>query len=344
MIGRFSISFLVVLMGMTMPLLLRASANDSVRIDYVPEVSGILRMGYEYSTVEDVGRFAVSNARVKLDGKVTPWAGYRLQVDFCNNGSMKVVDAYAKLTPLEKLDLYIGQERVPFSVDASRDLKDYIFTDLSFGAQYLGNVRSVGAKAGYRFLRNRIYVEGGVFNNTPVDSKPEWSNSFTYSVKMNLATSFGLTPQICFMSRRPKDGIRYNVADLSLSWRYRRLFVEGEYIYCNYDGSAYQDAHTYNFIVDYGFDIDRRFLSKLSIRGRFDGMTDISTGVYDDSGKIVTEHVGRKRLTGGVKLSSIYKRSSIDLHLNYQQYFYKDSKEISASDNNRLTAMLVLHF
>lgn len=33
------------------------------------------------------------------------------------------------------------------------------FPDLSFGANYLGNLRSVGIKAAYRFFNDKAYVE-----------------------------------------------------------------------------------------------------------------------------------------------------------------------------------------
>lgn len=323
---------------------LHAGNNDTVPVNYIPEVSGNIRVKYEYSTVDDAGRFAVNNARVKLDGKVMPWVGYRLQVDLCNNGKIRLMDAYAKISPTDRLDIFVGQERVPFSVDASRDLHEYMFSDLSFGANYLGNLRSVGVKFGYRFLNNRIYAEAGMFNSGTTESQEVWRGDFTYGAKMNIKTDLGLSPQVCFMSRKPLDGIRHNMADISLSWTCGRFFLEGEYLYCNYAGKAIPDAHAYNFMVDYSLGVNKSILSEVSFRGRFDGMTDISTGIPDDEGKIGIDHRHRKRITAGVKFASIRGKASLNLHINYQQYFYGDASDISTDDNNRLVAMAVLHF
>lgn len=322
----------------------QAASADSASVNYIPKLSGNLRMKYEYSTVDDVSRFKVSNARLKLDGKVLPWVGYRLQVDLCNKGKIRLMDAYAKLTPMERLDIFLGQERVPFSIDASRDIHEYMFADLSFGARYLGNLRSVGAKAGYRFLGKRAYVEGGLFNSGTTDTQNEWNGEFTYGAKLNYKTDFGLMPQVAFMSRKPLDGVRHNMADVSLSWAYAGFFVEGEYIYCNYAGHGLPDAHTYNFIVDYTLPVNKGILSNVSFRGRFDGMTGISTGIPNDEGEVGVNYPECKRLTAGVKFASIFRKANLSFHLNYMQYFYDDDSGISADDNNRLVAMFVLHF
>ncbi|MCM1068217.1 MAG: porin [Muribaculaceae bacterium] len=323
---------------------LHAGNNDTVPVNYIPKISGNIRVKYEYSTVDDAGRFAVNNARVKLDGKVMPWVGYRVQVDLCNNGKIRLMDAYVRLSPTDRLDIFVGQERVPFSVDASRDLHEYMFSDLSFGADYLGNLRSVGVKLGYLFLNNRIYAEAGMFNSGTTENQNVWRGDFTYGAKMNFKTDLGLSPQVCFMSRKPLDGIRHNMADFSLSWTCGRFFLEGEYLYCNYAGEAIPDAHAYNFMVDYRLDVNNGILSEVSFRGRFDGMTDISTGIPDADGQIRIDHPHRKRVTAGVKFTSVHNKANLSLHLNYQQYFYGNSYSISPGENNRLVAMFVLHF
>lgn len=318
----------------------RAGNNETS----IPDISGNIRVRYDYSTVYNAGRFAVNNARIKLDGKIMPRVGYRVQIDMCNNGKIRLMDAYAKLSPSKKLDIFLGQERVPFSVDASRDLHEYLFSDLSFGAHYLGNLRSVGLKAGYRFFNDNAYIEGGFFNSGTAENQGDLRGGFTYSAKMNLHTAIGLFPQICFMSRKPFNGMRHNMTGISLSWNHGAFFIEGEYIHCNYTGKDIPDAHAFNLMVDYIINVNKGILSEVSFRGRLDGMTDMSSGIPDDNGKIDLDFHHRKRATAGIRLSSSHRHANLALQLDYHHYLNGSPSGTDASDNDRLVAMLVLHF
>ena len=54
-----------------------ASASDDGEVDRTPHIHGTLRSKYEYQTSEGEGRFEVRNARVSVDGKVTPFISYK---------------------------------------------------------------------------------------------------------------------------------------------------------------------------------------------------------------------------------------------------------------------------
>ncbi len=305
------IKSVVILCGLllTAPLSAWAEGTSDGASKYIPTIHGNIRAKYEYSTADDESRFAVRNARVKIGGYALPMVDYLVQVDFCAYGKISIMDAYVRLSPVKNLKILMGQERVPFSVDASRDLHEYYFTDLSFGAKYLGNLRSVGIKAGYTIPKADI-------------------------------------PQICFMSRQPTGGVRYNQTDVSLSWHNSHWFVEGEYLYCNYTNDTHAPVHAFNFFADYGFNIKSKLCQRLSFRGRYDGTTAVSTGVKDASGMLIDNYAKRQRLTAGVKTSYIHSKASLDLLLNYQHYFYPESVEgtINPAENSRIVAMVVLHF
>lgn len=342
------IKSVVILCGLllTAPLSAWAEGTSDGASKYIPTIHGNIRAKYEYSTADDESRFAVRNARVKIGGYALPMVDYLVQVDFCAYGKISIMDAYVRLSPVKNLKILMGQERVPFSVDASRDLHEYYFTDLSFGAKYLGNLRSVGIKAGYTIPKTDIYVEGGIFNSSGLGDHTIWNTEMTYSIKANWKSNFGLMPQICFMSRQPTGGVRYNQTDVSLSWHNSHWFVEGEYLYCNYTNDTHAPVHAFNFFADYGFNIKSKLCQRLSFRGRYDGTTAVSTGVKDASGMLIDNYAKRQRLTAGVKTSYIHSKASLDLLLNYQHYFYPESVEgtINPAENSRIVAMVVLHF
>ena len=73
------------------------SASDDDEVDRTPHIHGTLRSKYEYQTSEGEGRFEVRNARVSVDGKVTPFISYKAEIDLCDEGSIKMLDAYTRL-------------------------------------------------------------------------------------------------------------------------------------------------------------------------------------------------------------------------------------------------------
>ena len=114
-------------------------------------VGGTLRGKYEYQTHEKEGRFEVRTARVNVSGDINPMVSYKAEIDLCDEGSIKMLDAYTKIKPWRTLDFTIGQMRVPFTIDAHRSPHQQYFANRSFIAKQVGNVRDVGASLGYTF-------------------------------------------------------------------------------------------------------------------------------------------------------------------------------------------------
>lgn len=67
--------------------------------DYLPEIHGTIRGKYEYQTTMGAGRFEVRNARVSVTGNVLPIVAYKAEIDLSDEGSIKMLDAYARLFP-----------------------------------------------------------------------------------------------------------------------------------------------------------------------------------------------------------------------------------------------------
>ena len=102
-------------------------AQDFSWKDAVPEIHGTVRGKYEYQTSTNAQRFQVRNARVSATGKVLPIVSYKAEIDLCDEGVIKMLDAYARVTPLKGFDVTIGQMRVPFTIDAHRSPPFAIF-------------------------------------------------------------------------------------------------------------------------------------------------------------------------------------------------------------------------
>ena len=155
--------------------------------DYLPEIHGTIRGKYEYQTTMGAGRFEVRNARVSVTGNVLPIVAYKAEIDLSDEGSIKMLDAYARLFPAKGLTVTAGQMRVPFTIDAHRSPHQQYFANRSFIAKQVGNVRDVGLTAGYTNKDGFPFIlEGGLFNGSGLTNQKEWHKTLNYSVKAQL--------------------------------------------------------------------------------------------------------------------------------------------------------------
>ena len=123
--------------------------NDAPEFVKTMKIGGTIRSKYEYQTEEGEGRFEVRTARINVAGNVTKEVSYKAEIDLCDEGKIKMLDAYTRIKPWKTLQFTIGQERVPFTIDAHRSPHQQYFANRSFIAKQVGNVRDVGAEIGY---------------------------------------------------------------------------------------------------------------------------------------------------------------------------------------------------
>lgn len=150
------------------------------------KIGGTIRSKYEYQTEEGEGRFEVRTARINVAGNVTKEVSYKAEIDLCDEGKIKMLDAYTRIKPWKTLQLTIGQERVPFTIDAHRSPHQQYFANRSFIAKQVGNVRDVGAEIGYTWnVGFPIVVNAGIFNGSGLtNQKDYWTKGVNYSAKV----------------------------------------------------------------------------------------------------------------------------------------------------------------
>ena len=74
-------------------------------------IHGTIRSKYEYQTSEGEGRFEVRNARISVDGSLSPVISYKAEIDLCDEGKIKMLDAYTRLKPVQGLQFTIGDRK-----------------------------------------------------------------------------------------------------------------------------------------------------------------------------------------------------------------------------------------
>ncbi len=311
--------------------------------DYLPEIHGTIRGKYELQTEEQESRFEVRNARFSVSGNVHPAVAYKAEVDLSDEGSIKMLDAYARVFPVENLDFTIGQMRVPFTIDAHRSPHQQYFANRSFIAKQVGNVRDVGFTTGYKQNGGLPFIfEGGLFNGSGLTNQKEWHKTLNYSIKMQMLPSKNWNITLSTQLIKPGE-VRINMYDAGVYYQTDRFHVEAEYLYKMYGHGAFKDVHALNSFVNYDLPLPKVF-RKISFLARYDMMTDHSDGLGSgDTGALKINDYARHRVTGGVTLS-LSKAFIADLRLNFEKYFYKQAGVPKESERDKIVIEFMTRF
>ena len=310
--------------------------------EWLPKISGTLRAKGEYQTRDKEGRFEVRNARVALDGNVTPIVIYRAEVDLSDEGRIRMLDAYAGVLPVKGLTLRIGQMRVPFSIDAHRSPHKQYFANRSFIAKQVGDVRDVGLCASYTLPKTPLTIEGGLFNGSGLtDQKDYWTKNLNFSAKVQWKPVKMLTLQGSVQKISPTGGT-VMLYDGGVSFNHAGVFLEAEYLRKHYKNNSYHAVNALNTMAAYTLPL-RRVFDHLRFLTRFDMMDDHSRGALNDEGVLQTDDAARKRLTAGITLG-FAKRLAAELRLNYEKYFYDKGAAMKTSERDKVVMEMMIHF
>jgi hypothetical protein len=315
-------------------------------------IGGTLRGKYEYQTEEGEGRFQVRTARVSVQGKVTPIVEYKAEIDLCDEGTIKMLDAYTRLSPWKSFQFTIGQMRVPFTIDAHRSPHLQYFANRSFIAKQVGNVRDVGAMAGYTFhVGFPIRIQAGLFNGSGLTGQKDyWTKGVNYSAKTQFYFPFNVDLETSVQKIKP-DAHTVMMYDAGLTFHYRNFLAEAEYLYKTYAHHAYKNVHAVNTFMNYDIPVRRKnsMIKKVSPLVRYDFMTDHSDGKHyldaqeSGQGMLATTDYQRHRVTGGVTLSLATPFVS-DIRINYEKYFYRDAGLPKTSERDKIVVEFMTRF
>ena len=313
-----------VLCAAVMPAMAQADGDKEEKVNYVPEVHGTVRGKYEFQTGEGAGRFEVRNARLSVSGNVARGVEYKAEIDLCDEGQIKMLDAYTRVKPASGLSLTLGQMRVPFTIDAHRSPHQQYFANRSFIAKQVGNVRDVGLMAGYNFGGTvPVVVEAGLFNGSGLtNQKNYWTRKLNFSAKAQVFIPKGFNVTLSVQKISPEQNV-IMMYDGGAYWHRYGWHVEAEYLYKHYSHNMFSDVHSFNGFVNYDFNLKnkRSLIKKISPLVRYDFMSDHSDGTLGDDGKMkLTDHK-RSRMTYGVTFS-LAKPFVSDIRLNFEDYFY----------------------
>ena len=313
-------------------------------------IHGTIRGKYEYQPEDGAGRFEVRNARVGFDGTLSPIIYYKAEIDLCDEGKIKMLDAYTRLKPWQTLQFTIGQMRVPFTIDAHRSPHQQYFANRSFIAKQVGNVRDVGAALGYTFnVGFPIVVEAGLFNGSGLTNQKDfWTKSVNFSAKAQLLLPRGFNLTLSTQKIKP-DNTNIMMYDAGAYWHSKGWHIEAEYLYKHYANNAFKAVHAVDAFASYDIKVRKGIVKYVTPLVRYDYMSDHSDGTRyvdgkaDKAGHLTINDYQRSRLTGGVTLS-LKKPFVSDIRLNYEKYFYRDGGIAHKSEKDKLVLEVMTRF
>lgn len=331
------------LIALPMPAAASQGAADTT-FTYRPTVHGAVRARWEVETETSLQRFQVRNTYFTIAGNAARWADYFLYADVCDRGSIKVLDAWARLR-YDKLGLSLqaGQLRMPFGIDISRQPRDYFFSNRSFIGKELTSFRGVGVKAAWAIPMAPVTIEAGVFNTTPIGNHVVWNHGVNASAKATARWN-GFLASAAILTVNP-HGKRSNLVDATLGWSDARWHVEAEYVRQHYCDDPMPDTNGYNTFVCYTQPLPMKWFNRLSVQARYDGMSALSHLEPDAAGALVADFPSRRRFTAGV--TAKYLRTGnmfVALRFDYEKYFYKDGVTPPEGQGDKFVTELILSF
>lgn len=313
--------------------------------DFMPEIHGTVRGKYEHQTATGGHRFQVRTARVSVTGNVTPIVSYKAEIDLCDEGEIKMLDAYARVAPLKGFYVTVGQMRVPFTIDAHRSPHLQYFANRSFIAKQMGSLRDAGATL--KYVRKEGFpfsLEAGLFSGSGLTEQKGWHKALSYSAKLELTPFKGYNLTLSTQRIRPTDRNIY-MYDIGTYYNWNNWHVEVETMYKEYANSSFKSVWAVDVFVNYDCFIRKKksLFKKVSFLARFDYMGDNSDGSLDGQGEFLITDYERKRITGGLTFS-FGKPFQADLRLNYEKYFYDDRSLALESEQDKLVVEMMVRF
>lgn len=212
---------------------------------YAPHVNGVVFTSFSVSGYDGDSRFNVRNTRLGVKGNAAKELSYAMQVDFHNQGSISVLDAYVRYKH-DDFDFTLGQQHIHLSTESDRGPSSFLFNTRSYAsilatAYYdvdesgaystssLGS-RDIGAYASYTFDGEvPISVSGGVFNGLGINNVA-WSSRKNYIMRIMAGSVMqGFRGGASYYLGENVLGQEMDIFTGELSYKKRNLYLEGQY-------------------------------------------------------------------------------------------------------------------
>jgi len=305
-----------ILLLFAFPLLLPALSYSQVGSEYLPDLDGVLKTKAEYDLDNWLLRFEVRNARFGVRGKINNYFSYRAELDLSDEGRIKMLDAYVRFEPVNRLSFFMGQRKIPFSSDYIRNPAENIFANRSFLAKYINDgMRDIGFYVNYRTAGSfPVDMTLGAVNGTG-NNNPQWIDKPNLAARITAGRNDGFRLSGNAYIGEAIDKIHLRMFGAEARYTAGNLFLESEYIYRGWSDTLSVKQHDDGWYLHgyYNLVIKNEMLRLISPTARYDkiGSSIFGGGTEAD------------RFTLGVNFGFEPKQFTAEIRVNYENYFRK---------------------
>jgi hypothetical protein len=292
-----------------------AQTTDTTKqaVVFAPIIDGSLKTKVEFDTEHGKMRFEVRNARFGFKGNVNKYFGYRAEIDLSDEGKIRMLDAFVKVSPFENLDVFMGQRKVPFGTDYIRSPVENIFANRSFIAKYVNDgLRDIGFTVNYR-IKTRIPIDLWVaaMNGTGLNN-PQWIDQPNYSARLLVGPFKNIRIAGNYYHGATLLEKKLTMIGGELRFQNKKFLIETEYMQRQFTDTSGTNKLQDGFYIHsyYNFFTKCKMIKIISPVLRWDLM----------GNHIFENDKMAERITGGVNFGFDLKQFTAEIRFNYEKY------------------------
>jgi hypothetical protein len=297
---------------------------------WIPNVNGVIRAKFEYNSSIGKGRFDVRNARFGMRNNIGNYFAYRFEIDFCDEGKIKMLDAYVSFIPIKNFALTIGQMKATFSTEYMLNPADYEFSNRPFiDKRICKDLRDIGFRASYKYDGMLPFeVLGTIMNGTGLNN-PEWTSKFAYGSRAVIGPVKGFSVQLNYFGGLINE-IPTEMQDYGLRYENKNFLINSEYAQKTITDTTGSYTQNSLFVYTlYRFNIKKGMIKYIVPGVRYDFYSqNMKSGIIEP-----------QRITAGLTFG-FDKINFANIRLNYEKYFYSTQPDLE----DKFTIELIARF
>ncbi len=314
--------------------------NNQSKLGQYFQPDMVLKGKYELDTQQGKSRFSVRNTRLGLKGKIAPFMSYRIQVELSDNGSFKILDLFAKFTPVKGLDITAGQASVPIFNGYTVSPGSLLFSNRPFIGKYFTSSRDIGINIAYKIKQQGfpIAIEAGVYNGDGINN-PDWNYAPAIGGRILFGGMKGFRATAKAMKMEKGEEKDYFFWGADVRYKSDRFLFEAEVMERHNHFS--KDALFSSYVQSaYTIPCGNKYLTGIEPALRWDALG------YD----VMDKGFGVNRATAGVNFNLDVKPFRAIFRVNYEHYMNRagvvipDFSSADETDNNKLSLEFMLLF
>ncbi len=286
-----------------------------------------------------MSRFSVRNSRVGIRGNINSYSGYRVQIEFSDEGQFKVLDLSGTLKPAKGLSITMGQTSIPLFNSYVVSPSQTMFANRTFLGKYYLSTRDIGINTKYNFMMGTVptKLEFGLYNGNAIND-PVWKKNMSVGGRLELGTMEGLRFTAKIYDYPNSDIMHYLFYGADLRYKNDNFKVEAEIMKKESKTSFHKDLLAYYFQGAYHVPMKNKFFDYFLPAARWDAVGEgLEESMFDVN-----------RLTVGLGFGFREKSFTSLIRVDYEWYFVNKSLSIFEKndhmDSDKLTVELLITF